>query len=1500
MTEATPTLPLKTVTDTATSAAIAVPHAKATITLQDENVDQHATLIPVARTVAFAEATGSNPYIAVARATARAATIATAHAASNSTGSESDGDVSVTVSTSCKIQNDDKTKQESSDVIKTLIPQMQQQRQSLPPSYGLNIHVHDGDITEEKTLQSKSTAPRRIVITIEQPPIPAIRGGGLPGSPATQHRLACEIPSNDTLKTKIDVRRALSGPLMQALQDPDVDSLQQSIPRMDTSVAASQLSPSAMQEIIDSVTQQITEKYDIGKKQRAHVDNMSDNLLGTVTTSVNRDPIMSSNKSNVVKLLDPSPLGDSGSELDNKGKRYHRMKGSAAQNVDDHKKRSHYHRDVASGKHVALVKNTPNIPNNTNVTREMSGRVSPRLEESKPKGILKNKPPVMRPDIPVKRELLVKKYRHTRPVSDASDVISRRKPNLNGSLVEKYKQLISGPVPQAKKPYESVLLQPIEYQRTPLHILNELDAEASSRADKYKHDCNNEEFPYIKPRTPIKTDIDLAFEQRQMKFRKNKKISNPISSKQNLFLMNIEFENKRKTLQYDKRRSTEDLKNTINGIRLRAPTPIQIDKEWSDGTIRLSQSQENCLDAPINGYHYSPLRTSYTHCESDSRKSKSLSNVGSFFSNQKSYTSLYETDLDTWHTEQASLVHETDLDVAVHDKSRSLTNLSTGLQLTTVEIEPDFERRKSLETLKSNSLSYRVDIPITAEEKTTCLSANELQITESLKKLSVPEWYQSSQYKDQRIVELENTRKSMRSQERKEKAVEIKVSQDPKPVIIQHRVTVPLPSPRQISPNPNQSSKQFKLPSEKLKKSSVTLTTIETKKPLVNRDQPMRKSAKEKYLELKSSIDSGIRNKNVIEDHPGKFDLKPSITEETYTAKAKITLNKTPDASTTNSVHYDKHVVIPPIPPRDLSNEDIMPTKAPVKMNKSTLNQSPSVPQVSKSYVSTAYMDPPDATCNTKTYLNSGIHLESSQQVDSVYKTTSIMNGNLPNKFDNEMLIAEEKQKLAERQKHESQKDAGIMTSQEPLKYQYHLEHIQPHPDVIPQVEMQVKPIEHKTYTDRYSKTDQGKNNELPRNKGHQASSYHNQNLDAAIPSNLSFDDASCGLLSIPPPHMEHKGKQTTELPADTLISKLLGIIEEAEKIKSYMNTTLDETEPIMSYCETEIDQMGDQVVFVRCRNSKCNKSTEMKDARRTYKTCHNCYTYYCGRECRKLHWGLHKAKCLFSRVGSACKHFIRKVHDEEMLSESISRVAKAGFLTRGRGCVIVLFSSPEKTDLFMSGVSDINHLEHPPCYVTLEELENAAIFQDYREELDEQCRTYNPEIKYVFCTVIVAGDRRLIPTVPGPRRHGPVIQKSAKLRLALGCSRYPSPPHALKFKTSQNISEDPDTLILTALPGSELSENVDARKARELCLVNIQRKLRQRGVNLRLHYPDIHDRLCAFVSDNDPFKPITIYPIDVNSGKRFTCLIMPSSERDVDWMHNPDLLEELGIATEV
>ena len=369
-----------------------------------------------------------------------------------------------------------------------------------------------------------------------------------------------------------------------------------------------------------------------------------------------------------------------------------------------------------------------------------------------------------------------------------------------------------------------------------------------------------------------------------------------------------------------------------------------------------------------------------------------------------------------------------------------------------------------------------------------------------------------------------------------------------------------------------------------------------------------------------------------------------------------------------------------------------------------------------------------------------------------------------------------------------------------------------------------------------------------------------------------SLEEVIDGLLGMPKVEDKMVNKQLD--PKETPKMKAFRLLREAEtpnasraqsmvslnSINSVNSNTLGMSngpslnQSTFSLNKEERDKLGDEVVMVKCRNPKCGKTSELVEAQFSYKTCHHCYTYYCSRECRKAHWERHEKKCILSKVNSQTKHIIKKIHDDPVILAEMTRVSRTGYLQKGRGCVMVVFSSPATADIFLERCMD--GLEVPATFTTIRELEESDLLGDHLPEVVEMCKSYNPDVKFVFEVAIIPGE---IPegSVP-PRRDRQVMYKCAKLRL--------SNPESIRPTEGAQKPEN-DTLILTAVPSQdqrdEIPGDTPAKKARELCFVNIQKKLRQRGVSLRHMFPDVYSKLCQFVADGKHFTPITIFPTD-------------------------------------
>ncbi|XP_015439713.1 PREDICTED: uncharacterized protein LOC107194549 [Dufourea novaeangliae] len=298
---------------------------------------------------------------------------------------------------------------------------------------------------------------------------------------------------------------------------------------------------------------------------------------------------------------------------------------------------------------------------------------------------------------------------------------------------------------------------------------------------------------------------------------------------------------------------------------------------------------------------------------------------------------------------------------------------------------------------------------------------------------------------------------------------------------------------------------------------------------------------------------------------------------------------------------------------------------------------------------------------------------------------------------------------------------------------------------------------------------------------------------------------------------------------------------------------------------------------MVRCRNNKCSNSAIMVEARKTYKSCHNCTCLYCSRECRKAHWQRHRRTCLHSRAGSLCKQVLSSAKEDPITLKHISALAKRGHALHGRGAVKCFFSSPEAAEKFIAnGFVDLGE----PTYIRWSDLLASEMGADLYAEVIRLCKSYNPDTRLVlYVAVCVVSE---VPTNGAVRWERQLVSRCAKIHLDSASRHHTSSSSASPQGRQQSTSpcnitremESPEMLVLTSLPGSN-GQNTPKR-IREISFTNIQRQLKLRGVSLRRHFPQVYRKLRAYVDGTvDKFAPVTIYPRDQASGKSFMCIIM-------------------------
>ncbi|MFH4979948.1 hypothetical protein AB6A40_006657 [Gnathostoma spinigerum] len=169
--------------------------------------------------------------------------------------------------------------------------------------------------------------------------------------------------------------------------------------------------------------------------------------------------------------------------------------------------------------------------------------------------------------------------------------------------------------------------------------------------------------------------------------------------------------------------------------------------------------------------------------------------------------------------------------------------------------------------------------------------------------------------------------------------------------------------------------------------------------------------------------------------------------------------------------------------------------------------------------------------------------------------------------------------------------------------------------------------------------------------------------------------------------------------------------------------------------------------LFVRC--TRCHKTKELSEAKTDYVSCKNCYNYYCSRSCRLLDWPQHRDRCTFARINTLCKDVIIKVRHDVEAQRVMSKVAREGHLSKGRGSVNLRLSSADYAQNYITNGwkvfdhMDVNQLLHYNAISSL-------IRQRKEPSLVTLCDTYDPLEKFILSVSIIA-DIEQCPQTPPP-----------------------------------------------------------------------------------------------------------------------------------------------------
>ncbi|XP_032293536.1 serine-rich adhesin for platelets isoform X3 [Drosophila virilis] len=296
-----------------------------------------------------------------------------------------------------------------------------------------------------------------------------------------------------------------------------------------------------------------------------------------------------------------------------------------------------------------------------------------------------------------------------------------------------------------------------------------------------------------------------------------------------------------------------------------------------------------------------------------------------------------------------------------------------------------------------------------------------------------------------------------------------------------------------------------------------------------------------------------------------------------------------------------------------------------------------------------------------------------------------------------------------------------------------------------------------------------------------------------------------------------------------------------------------------------------EQQLQIRCRNTKCEASATPADAKKLYKSCHNCTHLYCSRECRRAHWEKHRKACLHSRASNLCRQVLATCKDDVDSQRHLSLLARKGSLSQGRGVVRVLFRSAEAAEGFIKhGFQCMGEAS----YVRWPDLMPAEMGLELYSELLKLSTEYKPESKMlIYVAICVVSEAPGMGQAP-VRWERQLVSRCAKLKLCKTVlAELELQQQALQQPLAvMAVPERTEILILTFNPGLRTAPG-----NRELILSNILDILSRRGVLLRKHYPEIYQRLQSYTEgQTDKFNPVTLHPRDSQTGQSFVCIIMP------------------------
>lgn len=171
------------------------------------------------------------------------------------------------------------------------------------------------------------------------------------------------------------------------------------------------------------------------------------------------------------------------------------------------------------------------------------------------------------------------------------------------------------------------------------------------------------------------------------------------------------------------------------------------------------------------------------------------------------------------------------------------------------------------------------------------------------------------------------------------------------------------------------------------------------------------------------------------------------------------------------------------------------------------------------------------------------------------------------------------------------------------------------------------------------------------------------------------------------------------------------------------------------------------------CENPECQRSEELLGMIAiNFKACPACFTHYCSTKCRVTHWPIHKVICHYGRMKSYMNTIAEICQKDEIVQNQLASLASAGFYSKGRGCVMLIFASANDARLFID-----EKISQKPTYSSLDQVETLGVRSEHRKNLLRLINHYKPECEFILNVAIVA-QRNLPPSPAVPRNTDPSL----------------------------------------------------------------------------------------------------------------------------------------------